>query len=430
MAIPAPKIVDAVVTDAVRCRGRHSVKARWFHDHPSRHRDFAKLVRWACDPAISEDTFASLVWRQEARKTLPGRIMEGEREHLVGFIRRLGGASGLRGVLRRLANGTPVSPNPPPAPKTRDELEATRREEVPYQGEWTKETLGCREALEFLRAAANSPGISAEAFAGIVDQMLQAGTMPDRLTRPDGSGYNVRTVLDTADEDALRDILRPPAAVKQSLLPLEKLHKPPTPTGPCRESTEDDSEDIVDEEERRDLCPVCGAEQCSDHCLACFDVTFADQGQGEYRAGLIGGTLYGVDEIGKALNTVRLAWVQSTRLHGAPIQPGWMTDPALVQYFDAMGTGGDFNPAAWSDAQEAADELARETTSHAVVARECLEQLLSGVGWGGLDTRWTVEVPLFSTAYLSWWSGDPQAIAVTLGEKLRSILERARIEAV
>lgn len=203
-----PGPVEASVEGVARCRGLHPVRARWFHDRPSRHRDFLKLVRSACDANVSDEAFASMVLSQERRKTLPNRIVEGERQHPVGLIRRFGGIPGFRSVLRRLANGVPVSPNGPPPTKTREELEASWKDQPPYQGEWRREVPGCREALEFLRAAANNPHVSAWDFSGIVYQMQQAGTLPDRLVLPNGSGFDVSFVLRETTEEMLRGLLR------------------------------------------------------------------------------------------------------------------------------------------------------------------------------------------------------------------------------
>lgn len=185
-------------------------------------------------------------------------------------------------------------------------------------------------------------------------------------------------------------------------------------------------DDFEDDDDEAEACPICGTEDCSDHLLACFDVTFADQGEGEFRTGLVGGALYAVAEIGEVFNRARLAWIDSVRRQGSAVAPSWINDvPGLRAYFDDLGNADDFEIDDAEDPDEASDRLAGATDSHAFRAREVLESTLTKCGWAEITTEKEVDVPLFSTTYLSWWDEAPEAMAEAVREFLKVALAKA-----
>jgi|GEM_PF-5331844 len=115
-------------------------------------------------------------------------------------------------------------------------------EAAQYQGEWKAEAPACREVLEFLRAAANDPGVSDREFGGIVDQMLKAGTMPDRIVHPDGSGFSVQFLLGMGGDEDLRHVLRDTTPEPRVKPPLEKLYAPPSEDEQMHDGDEEDDD--------------------------------------------------------------------------------------------------------------------------------------------------------------------------------------------
>ncbi len=189
--------------------------------------------------------------------------------------------------------------------------------------------------------------------------------------------------------------------------------------------TEHDLEE--DYEDVPEYCPYCEEEDCTDHLLACFDVTFADQGEGNYGVGVISGALYDVKEIGEVLEQARRAWVRSMRVNGNPEAPDWIAAaPGFQDYFDALGDAGGFEVEDYTDDEDAASDLSGHTDYQSVRAREFLETVLRECGWSEETTSEEVDIPIQSTIYLHWWDAEPKKVAEALQALLRRVLDEAK----
>jgi hypothetical protein len=171
-------------------------------------------------------------------------------------------------------------------------------------------------------------------------------------------------------------------------------------------------------------CPICKDKECKDHLLARFG---ASGDEGLFGIGLVGGTLYYVNEIEEVLERARLAWVQSVRATGKPKAPRWiMKEPGLRRYYDALGGSGGFDLVEKESDETAADFLPAYTDSEAWHAREeFLYEVLSSCGWQGEKTEVQFDMPMLSTTYLSWWAFKPREIVKRFRAKLRRILLEA-----
>jgi hypothetical protein len=176
-------------------------------------------------------------------------------------------------------------------------------------------------------------------------------------------------------------------------------------------------------------CAICGKRKCVDtstkHLLASFDLTF--DGQGLHGAGLGGGALYKVKEIGDLLQAIRRARVASwAKAPKGSAPPAWIrARPDLTSYFRALGDDG-FNPSQFRDLEEATDFIHSETGSHGSRVRELLESLLDDAGWSGITSDDEDDVPLASSSYALWWDDDAEGTAKRLGQRIVTILANAR----
>lgn len=295
-----------------------------------------------------------------------------------------------------------------------------------YQGEWDVEIPGAPDALEMLREAANDPETTDDEFGSLLGHVFRAGFFPDRLVRPGIPGAYTKDgivhLIGLGGDEVLRDILRDEPRKPRNEETPETSHPAPEPVQP-------EAVSVAAEDEDGDTgnCPLCGTQDCPDHLLACFDVTFADQGEGNYGIGLTSGSLYEVDEIGAVLDLARLAWVHSVRATGKPTPPPWVNEaPGLSDYFDALGDSGDFDISDHDDDEEAANELAGYTDYHSNRAREFLEEALIACGWDSETSEEDFDGLGQSTIYLSWWDADPKATADAVRALLRGILDQAQ----
>jgi hypothetical protein len=132
-----------------------------------------------------------------------------------------------------------------------------------------------------------------------------------------------------------------------------------------------------------DKCPICNNGQCTAHLLASFD---ADPGEGEFGIGLVGGTLFDVEEIGELLTKVTRAWVDAIRSAERPTTPAWIKNNRYVSHFyDAIGNAVN-NDEVRSASQEDAQYIAQEE-GWAMYARYLVEDLTSESGWGWNKNR-------------------------------------------
>lgn len=306
-----------------------------------------------------------------------------------------------------------------------------------YQGEWDVEIPGAPDALEMLREAANDPETTDDEFDVLADQLFRAGFFPDRLVRPsEPGGYTkdgIVHLIGLGGNEVLRDILCDEPRKPRNEETPEPSSPSPEPSQPqdVTVAAEDEDEDEDEDEEDDDdgntgNCPLCGTQDCPDHLLACFDVTFADAGEGNHGIGVVNGPLYDVEEIGEVLDLARLAWVRSVRTAGSPTSPPWIDEvPGLSGYFDALGDSGDFDIADHDDDEDAARELAGSTDYHSIRAREFLEEALIACGWSGETSEEEFDGLGQSTIYLSWWDADPRSRATELQALLKVILVKA-----
>jgi len=175
-------------------------------------------------------------------------------------------------------------------------------------------------------------------------------------------------------------------------------------------------------------CPICGSRKCADtstkHLLASFDLTF--DGQGLHGAGMGGGALYGVREIGDLLGAIQMARVLTWKSGGpsAPAPPWIKARPELTDYFKALGNDG-FDLKDYQDLQEAADFIPGCTASHGNEVRSLLQTLLIDCGWDDITSEDEDDVPLAASAYSLWWDEDAEGRAFVLGEQIRATLKTA-----
>jgi hypothetical protein len=162
---------------------------------------------------------------------------------------------------------------------------------------------------------------------------------------------------------------------------------------------EDDTVGGGDDEGTVEQCPYCDAKDCDAHRLGIFD---ADQAEGKFGIGLIGGPLYEINAIGEVLNLTRLAWVHSVRTTGKAKPPQWvLADTDLKDYFQSLRDRG-INVERYKSDEDAADDLDANQSSSG--ARVFLEQVLGKCGWSRECTRSEHHVPLYSASYETWWA--------------------------
>lgn len=173
-------------------------------------------------------------------------------------------------------------------------------------------------------------------------------------------------------------------------------------------------------------CAICGKRKCVDsstkHLLATFDCTF--DGEGLHSAGLVGGALYAVSEIGALLNTIQGARVAEWKSRGAKgTPPRWIAARSdLTAYFSALGDDG-FDLTEYESLQEAAGYIANSTAQHGQRVRELLESLSDDVGWSGITSSDEDDIPLASSSYALWWDDDAEGLAKSMGQHIATILK-------
>lgn len=171
-------------------------------------------------------------------------------------------------------------------------------------------------------------------------------------------------------------------------------------------------------------CAICGRPRCASrsnkHLLATFDRTF--DGEGRHGAGLIGGALYNVANIGDLLDTIQRARVRALTRGGTPTEcvEDWDTVSA---YFSALGAAG-FKPEEWESVSRGASVISGYTSLHGELVRTLLEGLLDEVGWSGVTSEDEDDTPLASSSYAYWWHDDARDAAKRLEAHIATILRK------
>jgi hypothetical protein len=163
--------------------------------------------------------------------------------------------------------------------------------------------------------------------------------------------------------------------------------------------------------------------------LASFDV---DPAEGEFGIGLVGGTLYNINEIGTLLEKITLEWVHAAQREerdedGNPIAPRWVkNNPDVSEFYHSLGFGVDPSEVDSASDEEVLDKLNQnDWNDWAVFAKDLIEALTSESGWDGTETEEQIDVPLRSTRITDWWGKDPESISLALLKSLRQILASA-----
>lgn len=181
-----------------------------------------------------------------------------------------------------------------------------------------------------------------------------------------------------------------------------------------------------DEKAHEPECPYCSQRGCRKHLLACIDATFADQGEGVFGTGIVGGALYEAVEIGKVLDQLRLCWAILSREGSSPIAPDWLSSvSSLESYFDALSRAPGFDRSSYDDDHDAAYDVAQYMNYQADLARDFVEEILVDCGWSEEASHWETDIPTMSSAMISWWDPDPEKVVSNLRSQLRKLLDDA-----
>lgn len=281
-----------------------------------------------------------------------------------------------------------------------------------HPGGRNDDALGVSEALEFLHAAANDPGVLPDEFAGIVSTMWNTGTLPTGLAH----------IYSLTDAEFLREHLQGLRGNFTSGPARTEAKSPPTvEVADSDDDEESEDDEDYDEEAQDDACPICGSEPCPKHCLASFDRCY--DGQGLLGAGLSGGALYDLDEVGALLDAIREAKVAAWPHGGLTTEaPTWIaTHTALKSYFAALGDDS-FDLATFRDGEEARAFIAAHTDSHGERVRALLEAMLSDCGWDGTETTVDDDGSMAPTSWILWWDEDVPAVTAALAKRCDEIL--------
>jgi N-formylglutamate amidohydrolase len=180
-------------------------------------------------------------------------------------------------------------------------------------------------------------------------------------------------------------------------------------------------DDEMDEEQDESLCPYCGQDDCC-HLLAWFDLTFS--GEGDLNDGCKGGKL-DTALVDEAVQLVRKTAVLAYLIEkGEIVLPDgeapphhWMRrDRALRGYWEELAShlwDQDFD----GSLEEGIDEVSVEC--YPSLVRELRADLVHLVRGDFETTRWSTDIPLFSSDYEAWWARRAESIAKRVGERLQ-----------
>jgi hypothetical protein len=138
------------------------------------------------------------------------------------------------------------------------------------------------------------------------------------------------------------------------------------------------------------------------------------------------------EEIEALLGAVRLAWIRSVRAKETqgPVPPSWISEePALRDYFLALGPLRDLNLDDEEPDEEAADRLRELPWDHSALVRDFLVKVLPGCGWEGLATEVPSEADedtgMECLGAKQWWSADPKGVTERLRARVITMLAKA-----